>query len=247
MTHLKRHMMPKTWKMHRKGKKYTIAPSPGPHAKMECIPLQIIIRDILGYAETGDEAMKIIKHGAVAVDGIVRKDHRYPAGFMDVIEIKPTKEHFRIITGPKGLHVEKIAAADANRKPCIIARKFTAKGKTQCIALHDGRVIRIGNDKTEYKPGETLVIEVPGQKIVGHMKVEKGANAVITKGRNIGIGGKIKEIRDRKFMTDKSVVIIESDGKEIETLKDYIMVTAVKVTSNPKKETSEPAAKAGKK
>ncbi len=231
MSHLKRHMMPKTWKVFRKGKKYTVAPSPGPHAKKGCIPLQVIVRDILKYAETGDEARRIVKQGAIMVDGVVRKDHRYPAGFMDAIAVKPTNEHFRLLTGPKGLYAEKISAADANKKACTIRKKFTAKGKVRCLALHDGRVIRLGKDKTEYKPGETLVIEVPSQKILGHFKVEKGANALITSGKNIGISGRIKEIKDRKFMTEKSVVILDADGKEIETLKDYIMVTGTEKES----------------
>ncbi len=225
MAHLKRHMMPKTWKVSRKGKKYTVAPSPGPHAKKECIPLQIIVRDVLKYAETGDEARRIVKQGAITVDGVVRKDHRYPVGFMDAIGVKPTGEHFRLLVGPKGIYAGKISAADANKKACIIRRKFTAKGGVQCLALHDGRVLRLGKERADYKPGETLVIEVPSQKILGHFKAEKGANALITSGKNIGIQGRIKEIRDRKFMTEKSVVILDVEGKEIETLKDYVMVT----------------------
>lgn len=223
MAHLKRHMMPKTWKISRKGKIYTVAPSPGPHPKKNCIPLLIIVRDILKYAETGDEAKKIIKRGLISVDGIARKDHRYPAGFMDSISVKGTGEYFRVALGPKGLFLEKAEASDANKKLCIIRKRYTTKGKVQCIALHDGRVIRLGKDKTEYKPGETVAIELPSQRIIGHFKVEKGANAVILSGRNMGVHGKIKEVRDREFMTEKSTVILESDGKDIETLKEYAM------------------------
>jgi len=247
MSHLKRHMMPKTWKVSRKGKKYVVAPSPGPHAKKACMPLLVIVRDILKYAETGDEAKKIIKQGVISVDGTVRKDHRYPAGFMDVIEVKPTKEHFRIMTGPKSLFVEKIGSAEAGRKLCIIRKKFTAKGHVQCISLHDGRVIRLGKAKNEYKPGETVEIEIPGQKISGHFKVEKGADALITSGKNIGIRGRIKKVKDRKFMTEKSVVVLEADGKEIETLKDYIMIMGSRGSSHSHKEISESAVKGGKK
>jgi len=228
MAHLKRHMMPKTWKISRKAKTYAVAPSPGPHAKKGCIPLLVVVRDILKYAEIGNEAKRIIKEGAISVDGIVRRDHRYPAGFMDVIEVKPTKEHFRVMTGPKGLFLEKMGAAEAGRKLCIIRKKFTTKGKVECISLHDGRVIRLGKSRNEYKPGETVEIELPSQKIVGHFRIEKGADALITSGKNMGVRGKIKEIKDRKFMTEKSIVVLDADGKEIETLKDYIMVIGAK-------------------
>jgi small subunit ribosomal protein S4e len=225
MAHLKRHMMPHGWKISRKAKKYAVAPSPGGHSKMGCIPLLVVVRDVLGYAETGDEARRIISGGSVLVDGIVRRDRSYPAGFMDAITIKPTGEHFRVMLGPGGLFVEKTAAADSGRKTCIIRRKFTAKGGVQCISLHDGRVLRLGKSGNEYKPGESVVIEVPGQKIAGHLKVAKGSHALITGGKNMGISGVIKEVRDRKFMTEKSVVVLESGGREIETVKEYIMVT----------------------
>jgi small subunit ribosomal protein S4e len=236
---MKRHTMPHGWKISRKGKKYTVAPSSGPHAKKECIPLMIVVRDILGYAQTGDEAKSIINTGAVLVDGVVRKDYRFPAGFMDAITIKPTGEHFRVMLGAKGLFLEKIGAAESSKKLCIVRRKFTIRGQVQCMALHDGRVLRLGKGRSEYKPGETVAIEVPSQKIAGHFKVEKGANALITGGKNMGMHGKIKEIRDRKFMTEKSVVILESEGKEIETLKDYIMVTDGKVSSHSHRDTSD--------
>lgn len=225
MPHLKRHMMPKTWKISRKEKTYAVCPSPGPHPKKNSIPLLVIVRDILKHAETGDEAKAIIKRGLVSVDGIVRKGHRYPAGFMDSIAIKGTAEHFRIMLGPNGLLLHKIEASDANRKLCIIRKKYTMKGNVQCISLHDGRVLLLGKEKTEYKPGETIEIEIPNRNIIGRFKIEKGANAMIISGKNMGIHGKIKEVRDRKFMTEKSTVILESGGKEIETLKEYVMAT----------------------
>ena len=41
----------------------------------------------------------------VKVDGKVRTDCTYPAGFMDVIEIDRTDEHFRLIYDTKGRFV----------------------------------------------------------------------------------------------------------------------------------------------
>lgn len=41
----------------------------------------------------------------VKVDGKVRTDATYPAGFMDVIDIEKTDEHFRLIYDSKGRFV----------------------------------------------------------------------------------------------------------------------------------------------
>jgi small subunit ribosomal protein S4e len=228
MSHLKRHKMPPYWKISRKEKVYTVSPNPGAHPKSECIPLLIIVRDILKHAETGEEAKKIINRGNVLVDGIQRKDYAYPAGFMDIVSLKETGENFRIGMGPHGLELQPVPASEAGRKVCNVVKKYTGKGKLQYISLHDGRVVRLGKEASPYKQGDSVEIEIPGQKIISHIKLEKGADALIIRGKNMGTHGKIRDIRDRKFMTEKSTATIESEGREIETLKEYIMVTGRK-------------------
>jgi small subunit ribosomal protein S4e len=41
------------------------------------------------------EVKYILKQRLVKIDGRVRTDHKYPAGFMDVIQIDKTGENFR--------------------------------------------------------------------------------------------------------------------------------------------------------
>ena len=57
-------------------------PSPGPHKQRECIPLIVFLRNRLKYALTGDEVKRIVKQRLIKVDGKVRTDPTYPAGFM---------------------------------------------------------------------------------------------------------------------------------------------------------------------
>ena len=47
------------------------------------------------YALTGKEVKMILMQRLVKVDGKVRTDATYPAGFMDVIELEKTGEFFR--------------------------------------------------------------------------------------------------------------------------------------------------------
>lgn len=44
----------------------------------------------------------ILRQRFIKVDGKVRTDHTYPAGFMDVVEIKKTNDYFRLLYDPKG-------------------------------------------------------------------------------------------------------------------------------------------------
>ena len=57
-------------------------PSPGPHKLRECIPLIVFLRNRLKYALTGDEVKRIVNQRLIKVDGKVRTDATYPAGFM---------------------------------------------------------------------------------------------------------------------------------------------------------------------
>lgn len=72
-------------------------PSAGPHKQRECLPLMLVLRNRLKYALTGKEVRSIMKERLVSVDGKVRTDSTYPAGFMDVISLAKTDENFRLV------------------------------------------------------------------------------------------------------------------------------------------------------
>ena len=65
--HLTRHAAPAFWPILRKEWRWAVKPSPGPHSIERCLPLLIIVRDILGYAKTAREARKIIAQGHIKV------------------------------------------------------------------------------------------------------------------------------------------------------------------------------------
>jgi small subunit ribosomal protein S4e len=221
MTHLKRYKVPKYWKIPRKRKKFVVVPSPGPHPKDRCIPLLVLIRDILKYAETSKEAKGIIKSGKVLVDKKERKDPGYPIGLMDIIEMPELKKAFRVTVNTKGLFLEEIKLEEANKKLCRIQNKTILKGGKIQLNLHDGT--NIITDKG-YKTSDSILIKLPERKILKHFKFEKGANSLVISGKNIGVQGKVKEIFDRKTMLESSRVVLQTKDGEIETVKDYVLV-----------------------
>ena len=60
-------------------------PSPGPHKLRESLPLTIFLRNRLKYALTGREVTAIVKQRLIKIDGKVRTDPTYPAGFMGAL------------------------------------------------------------------------------------------------------------------------------------------------------------------
>jgi len=112
--HLKRLNAPKHWMLDKLSGVFAPRPTPGPHKLRECLPLCIFLRNRLHYALTYDEVKKITMQRLVKVDGKVRTDPTYPAGFMDVITLEKTGEHFRLIYDVKGRYkVHRISDAEA--------------------------------------------------------------------------------------------------------------------------------------
>jgi small subunit ribosomal protein S4e len=220
---LKRLLAPEFWKVPKKTFKFTVSPRPGPHKKFECIPLLIIVRDILKLAETGSEAKKIIKRGEILVDGRKRKDHAYPVGLMDVVSIPRINKHYRVVPCEKGLELVEIDENEARKKICRINNKtILKKGKVQ-LNLHDGRNIVV--EKDDYKTGDSLVIEVPSQKILQHIKFKVGSLGLILKGKMAGKKGKIEKIIERKSLRESKKVVCDVEGKKLEISKEYFFVT----------------------
>ena len=76
----------------------------------------------------------------IKVDGKVRTDSTYPAGFMDVISIEKTGEHFRLVYDTKGrFTVHRISSEEAEYKLGRVKRVQLGKGGIPFLVTHDAR------------------------------------------------------------------------------------------------------------
>ncbi|NIS73611.1 MAG: 30S ribosomal protein S4e [Candidatus Aenigmarchaeota archaeon] len=223
---MKRFLIPKYWKMGKKEARYSVAPRAGPHRKDRCIPLLVVLRNVLKLSENAREAKKVIKSGEVLVDKKARKDPNYPLGMMDVLEIPSINKAFRVNVDRHGLVLEGIKPEEAKKKLCRVQNKRVIKGGRFQINLHDGR--NILSEKDVYRTNDSLLIELPGQKVLKHFKFDRNSPALIISGKNIGVKGKIKDVFDRKTMLESSRVVLQTKDGEIETVKDYVLVGEIK-------------------
>ncbi|WP_264767160.1 hypothetical protein, partial [Klebsiella pneumoniae] len=84
-----------------------------------------------------------MKQRLIKVDGKVRTDPTYPAGFMDVVSIEQTNELFRLIYGVKGrFTVHRITPEEAKYKLCKVRRVATGPKNVPFLVTHDGRTLR---------------------------------------------------------------------------------------------------------
>jgi len=188
--HLKRLNAPKHWMLDKLGGIWAPRPSTGPHKLRECMPLIILMRNKLKYALTGKEVKYILMQRLVKVDNKARTDHTYPAGFMDVISIEKTDEHFRMLYDVRGrFAIHRISAEEAKYKLGRVKRVMMGPKGTPYIVTHDGRTIRYPDPAV--KANDTVKIELETGKMSDHIKFETGNLAMISGGKNTGRVGVI--------------------------------------------------------
>ncbi len=177
-------------KAKRKGGKFTVRPR-GPHPLERSIALATLLRDYLGFVEKYKEARKVIRQGKILVDGRVIKDHRFGVGVFDVVEIPDMNKFYRILPAGKRLVIKEISEKEKNLKLCKIIGKRAVKGGKIQYNLHDGRNI-LGENT--FNTQDSLLIEVPSQKIVEHIPLKEGVLCLAYAGKNAGKMGKIVKI-----------------------------------------------------
>jgi small subunit ribosomal protein S4e len=217
--HLKRLAAPRTYRLHRKEKTWTIKAQPGPHATEQSLPLGLIARDYLGLCDTYKEVKRIIAHGEILVDGAIRKNHKFPCGLMDVISVPKMQKNYRIMYDQNGkLALVPIEGADAHWKLCLIKNKTIIKGKKIQLNLHDGRNMIV--DKDEYKTGDVLKISFKDSKVTEVFKFEKGTVSLIIGGSHIGQLANIKDIE--MVASSKPNLAFMQGTEEFSTISNYV-------------------------
>jgi small subunit ribosomal protein S4e len=227
--HLKRLPAPAFWPIHRKEFKWVVRPRPGAHELNRCLPLLLVVRDILQLAKTRKEAKFLLSEGNVVVNGRIRREDDYPVGLMDVIAFPLLDKAYRVIPAPrKGLILHPITGEEREFKLCQIVNKTSVKGGHLQLNLNDGRNILLkvsdpGNPVEDiYETHGTLKIQVPTTEIADYVNLTEGVLAVITGGKNIGHWGEVVEI-DEVEGTHSPTITLKGEGDDqYKTIIDYV-------------------------
>jgi len=224
--HLKRLSAPSSWMLDKLSGTYASRPSPGPHKLRESLPLTVFLRNRLKYALTGKEVTSIVKQRLIKIDGKVRTDPTYPTGFMDVISIEKSGEHFRLLYDVKGrFTIHRITPEEATYKLLKVRRVAIGNGGVPHIVTHDGRTIRYPDPLI--KANDTVKFDIEQGKITDFVKFDTGNIVMVTGGRNMGragvivhrekhIGGfdiiHVKDSLDRTFATRVTNIFVIGEG-----------------------------------
>lgn len=220
--HQKRLSAPKHWMLSKLDGVWAPKPSAGPHAKRECLPLMLILRNRLKYALTGKECQQICMEKCVKIDGKVRTDKRYPAGFMDVITLEKTGDQLRLLYDTKGRFVlHKIKDEEKAYKLCRVRTVATTAKKIPYLVTHDGRTIRYPDPVI--KKDDTVKLDLETGKIIDHLKFGAGGLCMITKGNNTGRIGELQHIEKHPGSFD-ICVLKDASGNVFSTRQQNVFI-----------------------
>jgi len=197
-------------------------PSAGPHKLRECVPITVVLRERLKYALTNKECQQICMERCVKVDGKVRTDHNYPAGFMDVIELDKSGDRFRLLFDTKGRFVlHRINREEAQYKLCRVNKVHVTANKIPVCVTHDGRTIRYPDP--DVKVNDTIKVSIDTGKMSSILKFELGCLVMLTRGRNTGRVGVLQHIERHENSFD-IVTIKDAKGHNFATRLQNVFV-----------------------
>lgn len=201
---LERAAAPAWWPIERKAKKFVAAPR-GPHSIADSMSLTVVVRDVLKLADTATEARHVIKAGKVMVDGRRVRDPKFGVGPMDILAVPELGKAWRAVPGAR-LRLVPTDGEDAGLKLCRINGKTTVRGGKCQVNLHDGR-----NLLTDRKLNtrDTLVLRIPEQEIVEHVKLEPGALVLVTRGVSTGALARLERIEPRRAWLNANNKVFE--------------------------------------
>ncbi len=199
-------------------------PVPGPHPVGGCLPLLVVLRDILHVARIGEEAEYLVSEGLIQVDGRRIAEKRFPLGLMDVLAMPKSQEYYRFLPVPRrGLAPHRIDQSEASFKLRKIVGKTTLKHGNVQLNFHDGTawVVNVADARKPvedvYKVGDSLRFNLKGGEVVDHIGLSPGAYVLITAGRNMGLHGSLDSLKQGTATSEPAATVRVSGGGHLQT------------------------------
>ena len=214
---------PKIRDFHRKEYAWTQKSRPGPYKKEESVPMTFALRHLVKIAATQKVADRILAERKAKLNGKTTTNNQLSVGIFDILELEGMKNAYMFRLTKKGsLEAVEIERPKHITKPVKIKNKWTGKGKKVFISTQDGRTIETTHK--DARPGDSVLLKMPEQKIEKILKMEKGAIVLLTGGKHVGKTAKIMALK-KGTMTRDTLVQLKSEDMEFETTGKYVLVT----------------------
>lgn len=214
MSHLKRHAIPKSWPIKRKGTAFVVKPMLG---FSDSLPILIILRDLLKVADNRKEVKKMIHQKSILLNGRAVRDEKEGVLLFDVITLVPSKKNYKLtMLQNDKLNVEEIKENEAGVKIAKIVNKKVLRGKKIQLNLSDGRNF-LSNIKCNVN--DSVLINLKEKKIEKCLPFVEKSEVIVFDGKHSGEKGKIEKIDN-----ERKIAEIDNGKENISILIKQLMV-----------------------
>ncbi|SDF07602.1 30S ribosomal protein S4e [Halorientalis regularis] len=221
--HQKRLSVPKSWPVERKTETFTVKADAGPHGEAG-VPLLIVLRDVLEYADSRKEARYALNQDNVLINGKAVSDEERPVGMFDILAFTEREEYYRVFPGEGGrLALTPIDEESAGSKLGKIVNKQHVPGGDVQLTLHDGQTLTVDED-SEYGGNDSIVVANDDDEIVAHFPYQEGELVTAVAGAHAGDIGRIEEIQITPGSSENNVIVEQDDDDGFETVEEYVVV-----------------------
>ncbi|QPV63257.1 30S ribosomal protein S4e [Halosimplex litoreum] len=221
--HQKRLSVPNSWPIERKTETFTVKADAGPHGEAG-VPLLIVLRDVLGYADTRKEARYALDQDSVLINGKAVSDEERPVGMFDILAFVERDEYYRVFPGDGGrLALTPIDAEAADSALGKIVNKQHVPGGDVQLTLHDGQTLVV-DEGDPYDGGDSVVVSNDDGEIVAHFEYEEGALVTAVDGAHAGEVGTVETIQVTPGSASNNVLVEQDDADGFETVEEYVVV-----------------------
>ncbi|WP_436925109.1 30S ribosomal protein S4e [Halosimplex amylolyticum] len=229
--HQKRLSVPNSWPIERKTETFTVKADAGPHGEAG-VPLLIVLRDVLGYADTRKEARYALNQDSVLINGKAVSDEERPVGMFDILAFVERDEYYRVFPGQGGrLALTPIDEDAADSTLGKIENKQHVPGGDVQLTLHDGQTLVV-DEGAPYDGGDSVVVSNDDGEIVAHFEYEEGALVTAVDGAHAGEIGTVETIQVTPGSAENNVLVEQDDGEGFETIESYVVVIDENFTSD---------------
>ncbi len=216
--HLKRLAAPATWNVKRRSTTFITRPFPSSHSLHLCLPLNVFLQELGGYAKSTKEVKNILRNKEILVNGKKRQNYKDAVGFLDLVQIGDANERVRIIINKKGkIGFVKIQTQERNITVCKIIGKTVRSGKVHQLNLNNGQNYLV-EQNNKYHVGDSVVVDLQKNTLADHLPLEKNMTVFLLAGKQIGHVGKVIAI-------DGSAITLSLTGNvTYKTTKENIFV-----------------------
>lgn len=217
----------KVRKIFRKEHAFTIRAYPGPHKRKNSVPLGFVLRDLLKLCNNLKEAKILLNSGIVSVNGKTRKEYKFPVGLFDIVSVKEGKSHRATFDSAGRIEFRELDLKKSEKlsKVCKVLGKTLLKKNVVQISTDDGRIFR---GVKGVSVGDSILIELPVQKIVSTIELKNGCIVFVSGGKHVGSIAKVKNIVDGTMKRPKLLALSDNEGNDFETTENNVIVVGLK-------------------